>query len=57
MEKRRDEPKNGMLTNQMDIGTKGFDDFQSILLKKSRERSNQQKRNIKLLSLKYERKE
>jgi len=38
----------------MDFGTKGFDEFQAILLKKSKERSTQQKRNIDLLTLRYE---
>lgn len=44
----------GMLTQRMDIGTKGFDDFQAILLRKSRELAENQKIKINLLSLKYE---
>jgi len=48
------ESKDGMLTNRMDFGAKGFDEFQSILLKKSKERDIQQKRNIELVTLKYE---
>lgn len=47
------EPKKSVLTEKMDIGTAGFDDFQAILLKKSRERSENQKRKIDLLTLRY----
>ncbi len=54
MEKQKKEPQESMLTNQMDIGTQGFDDFQTILLKKSRARSDNQKRKIELLTLKYQ---
>lgn len=48
------EPDNGMLTSRMDFNTNGFDEFQTILLKKSKERSIKQKRNIELLALKYD---
>ena len=48
------EPDSGMLTSQMDFDTKGFDEFQAILLKKSKERSIEKKRNIELLALKYD---
>lgn len=54
MENQIKETKNGMLTNRMDFGTKGFDEFQVILLQKSKERSIQQKRNIDLLRLRSE---
>lgn len=47
-------PSDGMLTDRMDFGAKGFDEFQAIVLKKSRERTFQQKRNIELLTLKYQ---
>lgn len=47
------EPSNGVLTNQMDIGTNEFKEFQAILLNKSRERSTTQKSEIELLSLKF----
>lgn len=47
------EPLNGVLTNQMDIGTNEFNEFQAILLNKSKERSTAQKREIELLALKF----
>ena len=47
------EKQENTLTNRMDIGTQGFDDFQAILLKKSRARTDNQKRRIDLLTLKY----
>ena len=52
MKKERDEPTNGILTNQMDFGSEEFEEFQAFLLNKSRNRSNQQKRNIELIALK-----
>lgn len=54
MEKQKNEPMESMLTDQMDISTQGFDEFQAILLKKSKERSDDQKRRIELLTLKYQ---
>ncbi len=54
MKKQGKELQDGMLTNRMDVGTQGFDDFQAILLKKSRGRSENQKRKINLLTLKYQ---
>jgi len=54
MKKEVKDIKNGLLTNSMDIGTKGFDEFQAILLKKSKNRDAHQMRSIELLSLKYE---
>lgn len=47
------EPLNGVLTNQMDVGTDEFKKFQAILLNKSKERSTAQKRDIELLALKF----
>ena len=47
------EPLNGVLTNQMDTGTNEFNEFQAILLNKSKERSTAQKREIELLALKF----
>ena len=46
--------KNGVLTNRMDINSTEFDEFQAILLNKSRQRSLKQKRNVELLTLKYQ---
>ena len=54
MKKRLEEPKESALTQKMDVGTQGFDDFQAILLGKSRERTENQKRKIELLTLKYQ---
>lgn len=47
------EPKNGVLTDQMDVGTDDFNKFQAILLNKSKELSASQKRDIELLALKF----
>lgn len=54
MKKRIEETQENMLTQRMDVGTQGFDDFQAILLKKSRKRTENQKRRIDLLTIKYE---
>ena len=54
MEKQTQKLQKNILTNRMDVGTKGFDDFQTILLKKSRERTDSQKRKIDLLTLRYQ---
>ena len=54
MKKQIEEPQEGMLTNTMEIGTKGFDDFQAILLKKPGKRTENQKLRINLLTLKYQ---
>lgn len=53
MKKGTEEPKGGVLTQKMDVGTEGFDHFQAILLNKSRKRSDSQKRKIDLLTLRY----
>ena len=54
MGKEKQELQEGRLINRMDIGSKGFDDFQAILLQKSNERSDNQKRKIDLLTLRYQ---
>ena len=54
MKKYTNEPQESTLTTNMDVGTKGFDDFQAILLNKSRKRTENQKRKIDLLSVKYQ---
>lgn len=54
MKKRIEETQENMLTQRMDVGTQGFDDFQAILLSKSRKRTENQKRRIDLLTIKYE---
>lgn len=53
MENQAAEFDNSILTTKMDVGTQGFDDFQAILLNKSRQCSETQKRKIDLLSIKY----
>ena len=50
MKKRIEEPQEGVLTQSMDVGTKGFDDFQAILLKRSRDRTEDQKLRINSLN-------
>lgn len=47
------EPTNGVLTNRMDVETNSFDEFQAILLNKSKEQTIEQKRKIELLALKF----
>ena len=54
MERKKQELQDGRLIDKMDIGTEGFDDFQTILLQKSKERSDNQKRKIDLLTLRYQ---
>lgn len=54
MKKNNNEPQETALTTNMDVGTKGFDDFQAILLNKSRKRTENQKRKIDLLSFRYQ---
>jgi len=43
----------GVLTNRMDIGSKEFDEFQAIVLNKSKAQSEKQKRKIELMALKF----
>ena len=47
------EPTTGVLTNRMDTKTNEFDQFQAILLTKSKERSEKQKRHTEIMSLKF----
>lgn len=54
MKKQIKEPQESRLTQRMDIGTQGFDDFQAILLKKLRKGAENQKRRIDLLTLRYQ---
>jgi len=42
-----------VLTDRMDVGTKEFNEFQAILLNKSKERSDEQKKRIELMALKF----
>ena len=46
--------KEQVLTDRMDVGTKEFNEFQAILLNKSKERSNERKKMIELMALKFE---
>lgn len=54
MKKKAEDPKEGALTRGMDYGTPGFDEYQAVLLQKSRSRSAVQKQNVELLALKYQ---
>lgn len=54
MKMQLEEPQEGRLTHSMDVGTKGFNDFQAILLKKSMQRTENQELRINLLTLKYQ---
>ena len=54
MKKKTEEPKEGALTRGMDYGTPGFDEFQAVLLQKSRSRTKTQKQQAKLLALRFE---
>lgn len=47
------EKEKGLMTETMDIGSAGFDDLQATLLQRSKERTKDQKNDIKLLSIKY----
>lgn len=42
-----------VLTDRMDVGTKEFNEFQAILLNKSKGRSENQKKIIELMALKF----
>lgn len=42
-----------VLTDRMDVGSREFDEFQAILLNKSRERSKERKKMIELMALKF----
>ncbi len=43
----------GLLTEQMDVGTEDFEDFQFFILSKSRSRTNDQKILVEISSIKY----
>lgn len=45
--------KEQVLTDRMDVGTREFNEFQAILLNKSKERSKEQKKIIELMALKF----
>ena len=51
--KKYKEPSNGVLTNRMDIGTTEFNEFQAILLNKSKAQTELQKKRIELMALKF----
>ena len=44
-------PKTGAITNPMDAGTDGFQEFQALVARKSETRSDREKRETVLLSL------
>jgi addiction module HigA family antidote len=54
LKKNKTEPQETLLTQKMDVGSRGFNEFQAILLKKSEKRTENQKRTIELLAIKYE---
>lgn len=54
MNRKAEEPKEGALTMGMDYDTTGFDEFQAIILQKSRSRTKAQKQQLELLALRYE---
>ncbi len=54
MKKKTKGPQENMLTQRMDVGTQGFDDFQAILKNKSQKRTENQKRKIDLLTIQYQ---
>lgn len=54
MKKQTTQPQESRLTAPMDIGTKEFSDFQALLLKKSGERTENQKKKIALLSIRFQ---
>ncbi|MBB3697390.1 helix-turn-helix domain-containing protein [Flammeovirga yaeyamensis] len=54
MKKKIEEPNESTLTQSMDVGTEGFNEFQAILLKKAQARNSEQRMNIELLNIKYQ---
>lgn len=48
------EPKNGLLTERMDVNSSDFSQFREILLNKSKEQSKWQKINIELAAIKIQ---
>ena len=51
--KKYKEPYNGVLTNRMDVESDEFNEFQAILLNKSRSQTEHQKRKVELLALRF----
>ncbi len=51
--KKHIEPTGGVLTNRMDTGTKEFNEFQALLLNKSKDRSEKQKKQIEFTARKF----
>lgn len=49
--KENSEPTNGVLTDRMDVNSIEFDEFQAILLNKSRTHTDRQKINVELIAL------
>lgn len=42
-----------VLTERMDTGTNEFNEFQAILLNKTKDRTDEQKRRVELMALKF----
>ncbi len=53
MAKQKKDLKDGLLTHQMDLNTHEFNQFQAKLLNRSEKRTEEQKRTVELLALKY----
>ena len=51
--KKQTEHESGVLTNRMDVGTNNFDEFQAIMLNKSKEKTIKHNQKIELLALKF----
>ena len=47
------EPSNGVLAKRMDTGNKEFNEFQAILLNKSKAQTEHQKMKVELMALKF----
>ncbi|TKG92998.1 addiction module antidote protein, HigA family [Puteibacter caeruleilacunae] len=54
MEKKIKEPQKGILTDQMDVNSDEFHEFQSIILEESKKRSAKDLHNIELTALRFE---
>lgn len=54
MAKEKEQLFDGLYTQPMDVGSKGFDEFQAILLQKSQAQSEEQKRKVELLAIQYQ---
>lgn len=54
MKNKTRETQESTLTQSMDIGTAEYEDFKALLLKRSQERTEDQRRSIDLLALKYQ---